>query len=271
MENLSVKRDAIALAAYFPSRRSIVLFIEMLNYLEENFLDCDLYVGINPSEYAPIGITLLKQSNLKLRYLEVCSELDTKSDASGFQASLLLMKQSCLTYDIVYFMHLKGASLTEEYKTTDESGREVEFNVLKIFLDIFKNRDKIERIFKSNSKIGTYSHLLGKSSAGQSDVTSELMEFKFPPFFTYLHFYTFYAARGTAIRNILLNAYPSFFNSNLANVSDIYFFERDFTQMIWRQGLIPAYDSLTRLNDGLPIDSQVFSQDVCNFFENESR
>jgi hypothetical protein len=69
MENFLVKRDAVALEAYFPSRRSIVLFIEMLNYFEENFLDCDLYVGITPSEYAPIGISLLKQPNLKYRYV----------------------------------------------------------------------------------------------------------------------------------------------------------------------------------------------------------
>ncbi len=175
MENFLVKRDAVALEAYFPSRRSIVLFIEMLNYFEENFLDCDLYVGITPSEYAPIGISLLKQPNLKYRYLKVSSELDTKSDASGFQAALLLMKQSSLAYDLVYFMHLKGSSLAEEYKAINESGREVEFNVLEIFLDIFKNCEKIERIFKSNLKIG-------KSSTALFDVISGLMKFKLPRF-----------------------------------------------------------------------------------------
>jgi hypothetical protein len=85
------------------------------------------------------------------------------------------MKQSSLAYDLVYFMHLKGSSLAEEYKAINESGREVEFNVLEIFLDIFKNCEKIERIFKSNLKIG-------KSSTALSDVISGLMKFKLPRF-----------------------------------------------------------------------------------------
>ncbi len=255
------KSDAIALAAYFPSRRSIVLFIEVLNYLEEYFSDCDLYVGINPSQYAPLGIALLKQSKLNFRYLEVSTKLDAKSDASGFQAALFLIKQADTTYEIVYFMHLKGASLTEEYSTIDSAGNRIEINVLRNFLEIFKNRPQIEDIFRSDPQVGTFSHLLGKSRTPSPDVTSNLMQFDYPPFFSYLHFYTFYAARGSAVHNILTSAKFIFWNSNLAKLSDIYFFERDFTQMIWRQGFLPKCNVFTNLNDGVDLNDQVFNND----------
>lgn len=262
MDTILNKSDAVALAAYFPSRRSIVLFIEMLNYLEEHFSDCDLYVGINPSPYASLGISLLKESKLNFRYLEVSAELDAKSDASGFQAALLLMKQADAAYDIVYFMHLKGASLTEEYSTIDSAGNRIEINVLRSFLEIFKNRAQINELFHSNPKVGTFSHLLGKSRTPTPDVTSTLMQFDYPPFFTYLHFYTFYAAKGSAVHRILTSAKATFWNSNLAKVSDIYFFERDFTQMIWRQGLLPRCNVFTNLNDGFDLNEQVFNDDI---------
>ncbi len=262
MENLLNKNDAVALAAYFPSRRSIVLFIEMLNYLEEHFSDCDLYVGINPSQYASLGISLLQQSKLNFRYLEVSTELDSKSDASGFQAALLLMKQADRTYEIVYFMHLKGASLKEEYSTIDATGNRIEINVLQNFLEIFKNRAQIKEIFHSNSQVGTFSHLLGKSRTPTPNVTSNLMQFDYPPFFTYLHFYTFYAARGSAVRSILTNVRSTFWNNNLAKLSDIYFFERDFTQMIWRQGFLPKCNVFTNLNNGVDLNEQVFNDDI---------
>jgi hypothetical protein len=61
VENLLNKNDAAALATYFPSRRSIVQFTEVLNYLEEHFSDCDLYEGINPTQYTPLCIAPLKK------------------------------------------------------------------------------------------------------------------------------------------------------------------------------------------------------------------
>ncbi len=258
---------AVALATYFPSRRSVRLFIEMLNYLEEHFADCDLFVGVNPSEYAPIGIDLLKKSKLKFRCLEVNTELDTRSDASAFQAALLLMKQSNTNYDVVYFMHLKGASLLTEYTATNPSGNKVEFNVLRAALEVFKNRSYIEGVFESDTRVGTFSHLLGKSRLQVPDVTSDLMEFRYPPFYTYLHFYTFYAVRGSAVSNILSSAKPIFWSSNLAKISDIYFFERDFTQMVWRQGLLPKCNVFTKLNDGMDVNEQIFQEDSFDYLK----
>jgi hypothetical protein len=257
--------DAIVLALFLPTRRSITLLIKLINYLEEIFIDCDIYIGINPSIYEFIGLEIIKKSKLNIRYMQVDVRLDAKSDSSAFQAALLLMKQANFNYDIVYFMHLKGSSLEEEYKIVKD-GKIVELNFLEFFMDVFKKREYIQRVFEDDNSIGTYSYMLGKSKNKTKDVTSMLMDFEYPPFYSYIHFYTFFAARGTAIKNIIENCKSEFWNNNLTELSDRYFFERDFNQMIWRQGFIPKFEVFTNVNDGYDLTYEEFSSDINNYF-----
>lgn len=259
-------RSAVVLATYLPSRRALSVFLEVLDYLEQNFVDCDLYVGLNPSEYASLGVELLRRTGLRHRCVEAPHELNTRSDASAFQAAMLLMKQSSASYELVYFMHLKGASLPAEYEAVSASGDKVEFNILRRLLDVFSNRPYIEDIFCSDARVGTYSYLCAKKKGPVPDLTSRFMQFRLPPLPPYLHYYTFYAVRGNAMARLIDGLSSDFFRTNLFEIADRYFFELHFPQMIWRQGLVPRCEKLVNLNlDDEKIDAETFERDCKNY------
>jgi len=258
--------SAVVLATYLPSRRSLAILIETLDYLEQHFGDCDIYVGINPSPYVSLGIELLRKSSLNFRYIEAPAHLDTRSDASAFQAAMLIMKQSQASYDLVYFMHLKGSSLTAEYEAVSASGDKVEFNIFKRLLDVFRDRTYVENVFQSEPYTGTYSYLLAKKSNPIPDLTSAFMDFSLPPFPPYLHYYTFYAVRGSALEQVIDELSNDFWGMNLFKISDRYFFELHFPQMIWRQGFLPRCETLVSFNvDDYPIDNETFEKDCANY------
>ncbi len=69
---------------------------------------------------------------------------------------------------------------------------------------------------------------------------------------------------------MIRDTFPAVWYSNLAKNSDIYFLERDFTQMIWRRELLPAFGALTQLNNSLPISPEAFLSDAKSYVDCET-
>jgi len=251
--------DALVFASYVPDKRKMYIIDEMFQCFEQYFKDADFYVGIN-GESCTEYINFLDQykSILSLQYTQIPKHLEVASDVSAYQGALKMLKNSGKKYDYIWFGHTKGIV---------HNSSEWRYDFLNNF---FPKRKEITELLK-NSHAGSYSLYLTKYAGVQEfkDVLSKYYNFNKPYFFTYLYLFTFYVLKGIYVHNFLNNCQPEFFNNNLVNDgADIYMFERDFPQIVWRQGGYPLYKEWKiNLTSGPCYPENQYYEDLIKYYD----
>ena len=245
-------RDAVVFAGYFPSANSLLVAQEFIRFFKTYYGDCDFFVGANPSGFADSFELLFRHSGLNTEFSIAPKELVVDSDASAFQAALGLLKRRTKSYRNVYFFHSKGATNRNSAETR------------KLFLKFFQNRNRITAALSLDG-IGTYSLFLGKHANYFEDKLSDFFNFQRPYFYSYLYFHTIFAARAQPLLQFIDTCKSEFWSINLGNFGDRYFFERDFTHVIWREGLCPFTEYYVDWNNGLQVNEKILLSNYDNY------
>ena len=238
-------KKAVIFASYIPTKDTVYIGEEFLNFFEKNYADYDLYVGVNPS--CEEWITMLNQRNIK--YKITPEEFVVKSDVSAYQSALSLLKESGNEYDLYIFAHTKGVtSNAHTFRTY-------------VFDNFLSKNKEIERLFENDSEMGLFSPWFGICSTKgsiQSSLDTFLGESECKNT-DFMVSYTFYAIKGSVINNFIKNVKPIFWDKRITDVeypyythvvvgshiywnfnvmgtlkNDIYFFERDFPMIVER-------------------------------------
>ena len=242
-----MSKSAVVFAGYFPTPFSLAVGEEFIAYFRQHYADCHFYVGLNPAACNQDFLRLLATSGLQYEVRIVPESLVVDSDASAYQAALLLLRDGeRQDFDVLYFFHSNGAT-----NPTSKQLRE-------FFLPRFADRARIEAAF-SHETVGSYSLFLGKSKNPFIDQLGEHYVFDRPYFYTYLYFHTIYALRARPVLDFVHGCQRSFFDVKLV---ERYFFERDFPHVVWRQGFVPASEFLVDWNMCFPASEVDFSADA---------
>ena len=230
-------KDAVVLSAFIPDMTALGIGFDYIDFIKEYFRDADVYIGMNPSAYVNIWLDELKKEIPNVRYATTEDHLVIDSDASSYQTACKLLSESPTKYNLVYFMHTKGVTSRSRERYT--------------FFNIFKEKASINEIFLDKD-IGSYSYYIGKHMHPFKDVMLDTFDFKRPYFYSYLYFYTFYVLRGEPLQNFLKNCNNFFYKNLITDFGgDRYYYERDFPQVVWRQGYKPAYIKKVDWNNGI--------------------
>lgn len=226
-------KSAIIFATYVPSPDKLYIGVEMLDKIYEDFKDCDIFIGINPS--CPEWIETLEKYKEKLNiyYSETEPDKVISSDASAYQTALKLYKDIGKKYDLVWFMHMKGVTSNSTLRPS----------VYKVFHD---KRIEIEEMFIKDGNLGLFmpwmiTQLPKNSDYVENNLKHILVGEKFKKCSNLTGHYTFYCIRGLIISQFVDDVVPDFFDKNLLTLGveqkfDIYFFERDFPMIIEKYG-----------------------------------
>ena len=211
---------------------------QIINAIKIHHPNSDLYVGINPSSLANEWINIIRNSGINNKIIITPQHLVTNSDASAYQAALNLLKQSKKSYDLIWFFQTKSAYQQKSY------------NIFVDFLDNFISKPKEAReVFLKNKNIGSYSLYTVIHPKELNDVWSSYlkMQFKWLPI---MHLYTLFVLRGKPVHYFLNNCNKNFFEEPLLAVggTNRYYFERDFYQIIYMLGYLPATKNVIQLH-----------------------
>lgn len=238
-------KKAVIFASYIPTKDTLYIGEEFLDFFEKNYSDYDLYIGVNPSCDEWVNLLKVKGLNYKI----TPDEYVVKSDVSAYQSALKLLKDSGKEYDLYIFAHTKG--VTSQAHT-------FRAQVFETFLG--KNKE-IESLFEKNPEIGLFSPWFAWCSTKGSiqnslDVLLGESKCKNTDFMVN---YTFYAIKGFVINDFIKNVNPVFWDKKITDIdypyyshvvlgnqvfwnfndmktlkNDIYFFERDFPMIVER-------------------------------------
>lgn len=235
--------DALLFSAYLPNQsilpdheKSDRLYIgmEFLKCFKKHFADVDLYVGINPGT-TPEFITLLEQerdSFKSLNYTTVPDELYCRSDASGYQAALKLLKESGKEYDLVWFGHTKGGHYNDPFRA--ECRRHM-------ITDFFSDRKRITDLLNAHKEAGVFGNVVTVDL--EPEKPNHVLNHYYKKFeydctdIAYL--YTFYVIKGFIVHEFVNNCEEDFW---LDNLRDRYWFEGNFPHISTKMGYEQLYD-----------------------------
>jgi len=223
-------RPAIILGAYPVNDYALGLAQYLFDLYKEHLPEAVLYIGINTPSYHEQLVSMLKGYPFEVHHALTPEHLIIRSDASAYQTALRLYKEHNKEYDLLWFQHFKGA--------THEATRTMAKDRLR---EQIENRVVIEKTFKNNPLLGLYAHTgwgfnHSMMDPGNSeDYTSHYFDFKYS-LLKITALYSIFVARAAAVKSFVDNCSPSFFTEKLGSV---YFFENDFSQIIFRQGYTP--------------------------------
>ncbi len=252
--------DAIIFASCIPTEDKLYIAKEFFEVFEQQYRDTDIYVGINGvpcAEYLQYLEEIKKKLNVQ--YKITTKNLEVKSDASAFQTALKLLKDSKKYYKYIWFGHSKGVFNPSHVWRIENIN------------ELFKKRKEITELLNTTNA-GSYALLLTKvpNKGLSKDVLEQFYKFKKAYFNSYLYLHTMYVLRGRYVHNFLNACNSSFFTSNLVEElgADIYMFERDFPQIVWRQGGVPLYKTWdTKLIFGGALSEEHYKKDVGEYFD----
>lgn len=226
--------DAVVFSSYLPGEDRLYIGKQFLDVFKAYFSDCDIYVGINP-DTTPLWPKLLEEykKDLNISYAHVPPELYTRSDPSGYQAALKLLRNTNKEYDLVWFGHTKGGHYNDQYRAETRQ----------FMIDIFwSKRKEISKKLEDSPECGSYGPVMTVTlTPGKADVMDHYYK-KFKYKSTDLSYlYTFYTIKGNIIYEFVHNCEDCFFEDNL---HDHYFFEDYFPQVSPKMGYEQLYGSL---------------------------
>lgn len=227
-----MSKSCILFACTILTEDRLFVLEEFLYEFKQDFSECDIYVGINPTS-APLVEQVLANSNLRIVSERATIELYTHSDASAYQVALRLARDSKNTYDNYWFVHTKGAvNIHSNY-------------LRKWYIDsLLKDRVYIESFLDENKGIGSYG-LLGLEfdpNRNYSEEDTEIDLFKnnisqeLPyPHANFFYIHTLYVIKGELIDKLFSLVTDNWFTYKLNR----YYFEGILPFIVSRSGYFP--------------------------------
>lgn len=246
--------DALLFSAYLPDdsilpahEQANRLYIgqEFLHRFKQDFKDCDLYMGINPgtmTEFKDL-LELSKKDFNNLEFVDVPADLYTRSDASGFQASLKLLKESNKEYDLIWFGHTKGGHYNDIYRA----------ECRKFMIDnFFGKRKEITQLLNDHKEAGIFGNVITVDKS--PDAPNKVLNHYYKHFkygcTSLAYLYTFYVIKGSIVNEFIHNCEQSFWEDNLR---DRFWFEGNFPHIATKMG----YEQLYERTQNFPRDNIV--------------
>ena len=235
-------RTAILFAIYFANDYGLKVARSFLDRFKA-FEDADIYVGINPAEKMREWISDLRAPNI--RYAQTPDHLVIDSDASAYQTAFRLMHESGRRYDLLWFGHTKSAS-TGRWNWAEYFGEK-----------FFGRRIAVEHEFE-DPDVGTYGPQAVIHPEPILDCITPYLKLPYP-MLPIMYVHTFYACRGQPVHYFLKHC-ERFLTDPLPaggrmrpdgepiEATPRYFFERDFYQLVWKQGYVPTAGEVVQLD-----------------------
>jgi hypothetical protein len=239
--------DAIVFSVWLPSiERQSYLEDYFKIMIEQHFVDCHIYIGVNPSPVQERAIEICRSFQTRFSYMEigtVTPENAVTSDVSGYQKALQLMGKK--RYRLVWFAHTRGISHDSKYPLY--GGRDSPYvydqgHALKFF----SNRSLVSKRLVKCKKAGVWgiSAIVIEQGISRPNV-DQYYHFKYPllPVFIYT---TFFVMKGKPLHKFLSGCEPRFFTTNLGRSSPAsrWLFEFYFGHIAYGQGYYPIYDRI---------------------------
>jgi hypothetical protein len=231
-----MNKFAVILASHIPSVDKIWIGEDILKKIKQYLPTADIYVGINPSNCVDEWIKTIKKYTNK--YLITPSDLVVGSDASSYQTALKLFKENLNDqYDLVWFLH------TQATKSNRHDVRNRHLN------NLIVNNNQIIESFMNDDNIGGFSscyspapYINDEKFSYTEKILDKYYNFKYTPF-RYITIGTMYVILGKILNNFLEHCNVDFFEKPLSvypdqKTTDLYFFERDFIQIVNRSGYV---------------------------------
>lgn len=235
-------KSCILFACTILSEDRLHVLTEFIEQFQSNFSDSDLFIGINPDSI-PVVEELLLNSGLRIKAMSrVSEELYTESDASAYQLTLNLLKQSKIDYEYCWFIHTKGGvNSHSDY-------------LRKWYMDNFlEHRSDIENFIRDLPEIGSYA-MLGvefdryRTYSEQDEllpIFSKEITKDFPfPFIEYFYIHTLYLIKGNIVKNFFSIIPSEWFQTKLNR----YYFEGVFPFLVSRTGYLPFLSNTRSMN-----------------------
>ncbi len=281
---VKMKKDCVILSSWVPSSNRMEPYIRVL---VSYYSDCDIYVGVNPSDYAELWIQKLKESGLNIIAEITPKNLVIPQHASAVQTALKLYKDSDTEYNLVHFIHTKGIS----YLNQPIENQAYKDYYLTYATKITEIREFMEKNpsyggwgdygiiqyqwFRREKPVGTKIHDEMASDENSTKIVHEYFDwsrfypFKYTPMRT--QWMTgFYTIRHNLLNNFINNCSDDFLNKNIINDMgfDIYMFETHVAQIVCRQGYLRYIDKMW-LND-LPFNGKKLEKRLTDLWIKEN-
>jgi hypothetical protein len=208
-------KTCVVYAAYVPDSTKINVIREFFSVFKSQFTDADFYIGINPGSISSVN-NVIKEYGLNCQFCYAQDNLNTNTDASAYQAALMLLKNTGIKYDTYWFGHTKGGANPREGER-------------KMYIDeFFLKRKEIEETFKNYPMLGSWGIRGNSISAAGVKWNEYDVDCAFPickntkiPPFNYSHVNwsyveTLYALKGEPVE-AFINALPIDFFTNKLN------------------------------------------------------
>jgi hypothetical protein len=232
-------RNGILFSAGLADKDRVHIIDELLTALNQNLPDADYFVGIN-TDSCKGTCESIRQHVTPVAMEIVPATTVVKSDVSGYQLAMKLLKESNRRYDLYWFIHSKGG-----YHNRDGNR--------KFYIDRFIGKaQEIRVMFSQFPGLGSYGlrgvakmkycrswknykkdHILDICGNIQHD------EFKFTHV-NWSYMETIYALRGEAINHFLDITPDSYFSSR---IKDPCYFETVIPWIPTRMGFFPYVEN----------------------------
>lgn len=230
-----MSKYAVIFSSHIPDENNLWVGVDILNKIKLHLPGADIYAGVNPSPYVDEWIEVLSEST---DFYEITPEnLTVKSDASSYQTALRLYHKYNKEYDLVWFVHTQGT------KSGLHHAREEHLQKIVV------NSNKVIDYFNTNELLGGYTSdyapapwIYYEDKPLADKILDKYMDFKYNCF-RYITNGTTYVIRGNILNNFLNNCNYDFLSKPITvydfqTETDLYFFERDFMQIVPRSGFI---------------------------------
>lgn len=247
---MGTKRSAVVFASYINNDDALRLGLRFLDVFQSKFVDCDIFIGINPCQKQQEWINAIERSPLNIKFALTTPDLVMDSDASAYQTALRLLKESKYEHEQVWFGHTKGAT-SGNYDITD-----------RYINNLFLKREVVDELF-GNPEFGIYGLECALHPEKIEDRISQYRTYNSDPLMI-MFLYSFYVIRGNIVYDFVHNCLEEFFTHKLKG--DRYFFERDFYQIVFMQGYLPMVENVVQLNfnnwDRIVSDRRAFNNRI---------
>lgn len=212
---------AVVFAAFLPNIQRSQIYMD---HLKKHYSDCDVYIGLNSS--FPGAEEYLKSNGFH-NVIHVPKKLEVNSDASAFQAALLLLRSKNIEYETVYFTHTKGISYADP-NSWMTSCRDY-------FVGFCERRNLIDESLK-DPLIGGVSYVGRKEPMNNGGYSKEMDDYcptlKQTETDDIMSLITMYGIRGNIVKYFIDHCKDQFYTTKL----DRYFFETSFPLIVDKSG-----------------------------------
>ena len=218
-------RLLILFSAWAPSSGPYTPWLDFyIQQLNIEFPDDEKIVAVNCGSASWVHESLQRINNLR-DLIDAPDHLEVGSDASGFQACLLQARPILSDYDVVLFVHTKGASYRwEDYQALRNRLSET----------ILNRRSLYEAFNCGHTKlVSDRGHL--PQYPGSYEEVRNLASFmlRAPRSFTFAATFTNFAISASSLRQSIICAPADLFTSNLRNLGfNRFFFEGPFPSVL---------------------------------------